>query len=56
MVAIALDVVRNWIGNRIWGMQNARTNREIKMGHNLFKMWQSGEFNNEQYRSKGEVE
>lgn len=23
------------------GGDNARTNREIKMGHNLFKMWKS---------------
>lgn len=28
----------------IFGSQNERTNREIKMGHNLFKMWESGEF------------
>lgn len=26
------------------GGKNERTNREIKRGHNLFKMWQSGEF------------
>lgn len=38
------------------GNVNARTNGGIKMGHNLFKMWQSGEFSNEQYRSKGEIE
>lgn len=28
----------------VLGSGNERTNREIKMGHNLFKMWQSGEF------------
>lgn len=28
----------------ILGSGNERTNREIKMGHNLFKMWKSGEF------------
>ena len=26
------------------GTDNERTNREIKMSHNLFKMWLSGEF------------
>lgn len=26
------------------GGENERTNREIKMRHNLFKMWQAGEF------------
>lgn len=28
----------------ILGRNQERTNREIKMGHNLFKMWQAGEF------------
>lgn len=28
----------------VLGCKNERTNREIKMGHNLFNMWQSGEF------------
>lgn len=28
----------------VLGSPNERTNREIKMGHNLFKMWESGEF------------
>lgn len=28
----------------VLGSGNERTNREIKMGHNLFKMWKSGEF------------
>lgn len=28
----------------VLGSQNERTNREIKMGHNLFKMWKSGKF------------
>ena len=28
----------------VLGKDNERTNREIKMEHNLFKMWQSGEF------------
>lgn len=26
------------------GTDNERTNREIKKGHNIFKMWMSGEF------------
>lgn len=28
----------------ILGCENERTNREIKLGHNIFKMWQTGEF------------
>lgn len=28
----------------VLGGRNERINREIKMGHNLLKMWQSGEF------------
>ena len=37
----------------VLGCENERTNREIKMGHNLFKMWQSGEFEKDkEYFSK----
>lgn len=28
----------------VLGSGNERTDREIKAGHNLFKMWQAGEF------------
>lgn len=27
-----------------FGTENERTNRELKLGHNIFKMWLSGEF------------
>lgn len=26
---------------------NERMNREIRLGHNIFKMWRAGEFDNE---------
>lgn len=34
------------------GPDNERTKREIKMGQNLFKMWQAGEFDKKPERRK----
>ena len=38
------------------GCDNERTNREIKKGHNIFKMWMSGEFEKREQRKFGELD
>lgn len=38
------------------GCDNERTNREIKKGHNIFKMWMSGEFMKKEQRKLWELD